>query len=180
MTALLSPMLWRALAVAAALAAMAWAYHLWADHQREIGRTEVRAEWQADRANISEQSRLLTLARDKESARLQAAVDKQREIDHAEKRALGRRVAGLLDSLRDRPERPAADQGSDNLPTASGVGPAGPGNAGCTGDRLYRDDSEALVRLGAAGDRLRIALKQCRIQYQRAEAAQSSVTPSQP
>jgi len=166
----LSPVVLRAVAMAAVLAGLAWAYHLWADHQREIGRIEIRVEWQADRANIAEQSRLLTMARDKESARLQAAVDKQREIDHAEKRALGRRVAGLLNSLRDRPERPAADQGSDNLPTAAGAGPVGPGNAGCTGDRLYRDDSEALVRLAAAGDRIRAALQSCRADYERAAA----------
>lgn len=47
MTWLLSPAVLRAVAVAAILAALAWGYHLWADHQRETGRQEVRAEWRA-------------------------------------------------------------------------------------------------------------------------------------
>ena len=158
----------RAIAVAAVLAGMAWAYHQWADHQRETGRQEIRAQWQADRASIAEQSRLLVLARDRETARLQAAADKQREIDHAAKRALDRRVAGLLDSLRDRPERPAADKGGDGVPAAAGAGAAG---SGCTGAELHRQDAEFLVRESARADRLQAALRSCINAYGRAQAA---------
>ena len=158
----------RAIAVAAILAGLAWAYHQWADHQREIGRQEIRAQWQADRANIAEQSRLLVLARDRETARLQASVDKQRDIDHAAKRALDRRVAGLLDSLRDRPERPAADKGGDGMPEVAGSGAVG---AGCTGAELHRQDAEFLVRESARADRLQAALRSCRDAYGRAQAA---------
>ena len=71
-------MLWRAVATAAVLASLAWAYHLWADHQREIGRAEVRIEWQADKLARAESNRLLLMARDKESSRLQAAADNDR------------------------------------------------------------------------------------------------------
>lgn len=168
MSLLLSPTLWRAIAVAAVLAGLAWVYHQWAEHQREIGRQEIRAQWDADRANIAEQSRLLTLARDKESARLQAAADKQREIDHAEKRALGRRVAGFLDSLRDRPERPSADQSGSDLPAVAGARAAGPG---CTPSQLYRDDAEVALRIAASADKLRIAFQSCRSRYEAAKAA---------
>lgn len=168
MSLLLSPTLWRAIAVAAVLAGLAWVYHQWAEHQREIGRQEIRAQWDADRANIAEQSRLLTLARDKESARLQAAADKQREIDHAEKRALGRRVAGLLDSLRDRPERPSADQSGSDLPAVAGARAAGPG---CTGAELYRPDAEAFTRLAADADRVVAELRSCRSAYEAAREA---------
>ena len=161
----------RAIAVAAILAGLAWAYHQWADHQREIGRQEIRAQWQTDRASIAEQSRLLVLARDKETARLQASVDKQREIDHAAKRALDRRVAGLLDSLRDRPERPADDKGGDGVPEVAGSGAAGPGNAGCTGAGLYGPDARFSLGVAADAARLQAALRSCRDAYGRAQAA---------
>lgn len=151
----------RAIAAAAILAALAWGYHLWADHQRDIGRNEVRAEWQADKLNIAEQNRLLLMARDRDTTKLQAQADKQRSADNAEKIALGRRVAGLVDSLRDRPERPA-DASGGSVSTVAGSGAAGRTDGGCTGARLFRSDSEFLAGQFANATRLQIALKACR------------------
>ena len=165
MSLLLSPMLWRAVAVAAVLAGLAWAYHLWASHQRETGRQEVRAEWHADRLNVAEQNRLLLMARDKASGRLQAQADKQRGIDNAENHALDLRVDELRRRLRDRPDRPA-DTGRNDLPTVAVAGAVGPGNGGCTGAGLFRSDSEFLARQFANASRLQTALRSCRAQRQ--------------
>jgi hypothetical protein len=173
-------MLWRAIAVAAVLAGLAWGYHLWADHQREIGRVEVRVEWQADKIARAEQNRILLMANARQEGVLQAAADKERKALNEKNRTIGRDLAAALDRLRHRPDRPEPADSGGGLPAVAGAGSAGPRNAGCTGDRLYRDDSEALVRLGAAGDRLRIALRSCQAQYQRAQGAWNSVTPSKP
>jgi len=156
----LSPILMRAVAVAAALAALALAYHLWAGHQQDIGRAEVRAEWQADRLNIAEQNRLLLMANARKTDELQAKADKQRGIANAENHALSIRVSELAGRLRDRPNRP--DAGSGGVATATGTGAAGSGNASCTGAGLYKPDGEFLAGLAASADRLRIALKSCR------------------
>ena len=169
MTWLLSPAVLRAVAVAAILAALAWGYHLWADHQREIGRQEVRAEWQADKLARAESTRLLLMARDKATTQLQVTADKERQALNAKNRSINRDLADALGRLRDRPERPTDRPGG--VPENPSTATAGPGDAGCTGDRLYRDDSEALVRLAAAGDRIRAALQSCRADYERAAQA---------
>lgn len=175
MIGLLSPMLIRAIAVALVLASLAWAYHLWADHQREIGRDEVRAEWQADKLVRAEANRILLMANAKASGALQASADKERQALNEKNRSIGLELAESLQRLRSRPERPKPADSSGSVPTVAGPGTAGPGYAGCTGDRLYRDDSEALVRLGSAGDRLRLALQSCRLQYRRAQDAVNAV-----
>ena len=169
MTWLLSPAVLRAVAVAAILAMLAWGYHLWVDHQRETGRQEVRAEWQADKLARAETTRLLLMARDKESASLQGKADKERQALSEKNRTINRDLAAALERVRNRPERPA--DRPDGVPKDTGTAAAGPGDAGCTGDRLYRDDSEALVRLAAAGDRIRAALQSCRADYGRAAQA---------
>jgi hypothetical protein len=180
MTWLLSRHLWRAIAVAAVLAGLGWAYHLWAERQREIGRVEVRVEWQADKLARAEQNRILLMANAKQESDLQAAADIERKALNDKNLSIGRQLADSLERLRDRPERPEPAPGGERVPAVAGAGATGSGHAGCTGDRLYRDDSEALVRLGAAGDRLRIALRSCQAQYQRAQGAWNSVTPSKP
>lgn len=178
MSLLLSPWLLRVAGAAAILAGAAWAYNWWADGQREIGRQEIRpqvaaiqAAWDADKLARAEANRLLVAANAKTSSNLQAAADKERQALNEKNRTIGRDLAAALDSLRNRPERPEPADRGERVPEVAGAGAAGPGNAGCTGDRLYRDDSEALVRLGAAGDRLRIALQSCRAARERDQAA---------
>jgi hypothetical protein len=161
MMALLSQAVWRAIAVAVALAALVGMYAVWTKHQRNIGRAEVRAEWQADRLNIAKQSHLIMTANAEKSGQLQAEADRQRGIANAENHALNLRVDELSKRLRNRPTRPS-DIGAGSVPTVAGAGAAGPGDGACTGDKLYRDDSELLVRLSASADKLRIALRSCR------------------
>jgi hypothetical protein len=169
MIGLLSPAILRAVAVAAILAALAWGYHLWADHQRETGRQEIRAEWQADKLARAESTRLLLMARDKETATLQGKADKERQELNEKNRTIGRDLAAALERLRDRPERPADSAGS--VPANPGAPVTGPRDAGCTGAGLFRDDSAVLVRLASDADRLRAALQSCRADYERAAQA---------
>ena len=169
MTWLLSPAVLRAVAVAAILAALAWGYHLWADHQHETGRQEVRAEWQADKLARAESTRLLLMARDKATTQLQVTADKERQALNAKNRSINRDLADALGRLRDRPERPADRPGG--VPANPGAPTAGPGNGGCTGAGLFRSDSEFLARTFADAARLQSALQSCRADYERAAAA---------
>jgi hypothetical protein len=164
MTALLSPTLWRAIAVAAALAGLAWAYHLWANHQLETGRAEIRIEWQADKLARAEQNRLVLMARDKESGRLQTLADKERKALNEQNRSLDLELAESLQRLRNRPERPATSD--PGVPTNTGPGGGG---RGCTGADLYKPDSEFLTREAARNDKLRIALRACYSSYRAAQ-----------
>lgn len=166
MFAMLSPMLWRAIGAAVLLAALAWAYNGWAERQRNIGRDEVRAEWQADKLAMAETGRILRMAADRESAALQAAENKRRSADNAQKHALELRLAESLRRLRNRPDRPAVDPGAGGVPETAGVGAAGSADRSCTGEGLFRPDGEFLAREAADANRLRIALATCRARYQ--------------
>ena len=123
------------------------------------GRAEVQAEWNADKAQ-----RAAALAAAKDAAQqkereLQEAADKLRRTKDAEIRDLNVRVSELASRLRNRPDRPAdAPAGA-----ASGARPGG-----CTGAELYRSDGEFLVRLAADADRVRLALRACQAQYEKA------------
>ncbi len=173
-------MLWRAIAVAAVLAALAWAYHLWADHQREIGRDEIRVEWQADKLARAEQNRILLMANAKTSSDLQAAADKERKVLHEQNRSIGLELAESLKRLRNRPDRPEPADGASGVPAVAGPSRPGSGDGACTGAGLYKADGEFLERLAADSKRLQATLRSCRATYQRAQSAWNSVTPSQP
>lgn len=168
MIGLLSPAILRAVAAAAILAALAWGYHLWADHQREVGRQEVRAEWQADKLERAESTRLLLMARDKETATLQGKADKERVALNEKNRTINRDLVDALGRLHDRPERPADSAGG--VPENPGTATAGPGDGGCTGQGLYKPDGRFLVGEAADAARLQAALRSCRADYERAAA----------
>jgi len=165
---LLSPVVLRAVAVAAILAMLAWGYHLWEDHQREIGRQEVRAEWQADKMARAESTRLLLMARDRETATLQGKADKERVALNEKNRSINRDLADALGRLRDRPERPADSAGG--VPENPGAATAGPGNGGCTGAGLYGPDARFSLGFAADAARLQAALRSCRADYELAAA----------
>lgn len=76
MNLLLSPWVWRTIAATVILAGLAWVYNWWADGQREIGRDEVRAEWNIDKLARAESNRLLLMANAKRQGDLQVAADK--------------------------------------------------------------------------------------------------------
>lgn len=75
----------------------------------------------------------------------------QQKADH-EKSVLAADVARLTDSLRNRPERPAA---GSPVPTS----PAD--QVACTGARLYREDATAALREAARADSIRLQLDAC-------------------
>jgi len=103
-----------------------------------------------------------------ETARLAEAGHRAREQAHAatlqaitqkaadEKTRLAADLQRALDSLRNRPERPAS--GGD-VPT----GAADP--VACTGAGLYRPDAEFLVREAARADSIRLQLAACQAAF---------------
>ena len=121
------------------------------------GRAEVQQAWDKEKAE-----QYAAYAKGQEEARqreqeMQQAADRLRREKDRETRELAARNTALVNSLRDRNERPT--QGD----TVSGT--TGVGSSGCTGKELYRPDSEFLVRLAGEADELRFALKQCYSQY---------------
>jgi hypothetical protein len=121
------------------------------------GQAEVRQAWDKEKAE-----QYAAYAKGQEEARqreqeMQQAADRLRREKDRETRELTARNTALVNSLRDRNERPT--QG-DSVSSAPGVG-----SGGCTGKELYRPDSEFLVRLAGEADELRFALKQCYAQY---------------
>lgn len=162
MIGLLSPAVLRAVAVAAILAALAWAYHLWADHQRETGRQEIRAEWQADKLARAEANRILLMANAKATGALQAKADTDRKAFHAQIHSIDLERDELARKLRNRPERPKPANSGDGVPANPGTATAGPG---CAPIQLYRDDADVALRIAASADKLRIAYQSCKAQY---------------
>lgn len=171
----LSPIAWRAIAAAALLAALAWAYHQWAERQREIGRDEIRAEWQADKLARAEANRILLMANAKATGALQAAADKERQALNARNRSIDLERDELLKRLRNRPDRPADRDSS--VSAVANHGTAGPADAGCTGAGLYRPDSEFLAGAFTDASRLQAALRTCLAARERDHAAVNGPKP---
>lgn len=125
----------------------------------ELGKTEVQAEWEAQQAVVqAELTKLEQTARKKEQ-KLVAAAHIAQEKANEEKRILDSRYDTLLDSVRNRADRPAGE--------VSGATASAEGTQGCTGAELYRGDAEVLIRLAKRADELRILFKQ----YQDAHTA---------
>jgi len=164
---LLSPTLWRAIAIAAALAGLAWAYHLWADHQRDIGRDEVRAEWQAERLETAKQTLRLIETNTRKSFDLQAAADKERKALNAKLHSVDLEYAESLQRLRNRPERPTTS--NTDVPTNTSPGRSGPEGGSCTGAGLYGGDGRFLAGFAADAKRLQAALRTCRAEQRAAQ-----------
>jgi hypothetical protein len=80
---------WRVLAALLGVALGVWAYLHWRDTQREIGRDEVRAEWQA--ATDDAKNRVEEL---EEAARIKAAEHAVKDAENA------KTIATLTDKLR--------------------------------------------------------------------------------
>jgi len=121
------------------------------------GKAVVQQAWDKEKAE-----QYAAYAKGQEEARkreqdMQEAADRLRREKDRETRELAARNTALVNSLRDRNERP----------TQNGAvsGATGVGSSGCTGKELYRPDSEFLVRLAGEADELRFALKQCYTQY---------------
>ena len=160
MSLLLSPRLWLALAIAALLASThALAY--------QLGRTAVRAAWDAQALATAAHTRAAEQASRDAERTLQAAAYTLRSQKNAEITRLTAARDAALDSLRHRPDRPA----TPDMPATASAGVA------CTGAELYRADGEFLTREAARADTIRAALDQCQAQYTAGREALSAQTP---
>jgi hypothetical protein len=122
------------------------------------GQAEVQQKWDKEKAD-----QLIAYVKAQDEARkreqdMQASADKLRQEKDREIRELNARSTGLLNSLRDRAERPNQTSG---MPSTTGTG-----QSGCTARELYREDSEVVIRIAREADELRLALKQCYAQYE--------------
>jgi len=123
------------------------------------GKAVVQAAWDAERIQQQEAHvKALQESIQKQQA-LQADADQLRQEKDRETRDLLARNTALNNSLRNRPQRPAA-------PTSTVPSTAGTGSSGCTPRELYREDSEVVVGLAREADEIRLALKQCYAQYE--------------
>jgi hypothetical protein len=164
----------RLLAGAIALAALAGLYAWWAGVQRDVGRSEVRAEW----AEVRERQKDAALRQAAENAaeterRLKAQKEAQdaHAQDLARARADAASAAGAADRLRKRvAELAAADRGTPRDPAATGNGPPAGSTASLFADVLGRVD-EALRTTGAFADASRAAGEQCVRSYEALTAA---------
>lgn len=85
-------------------------------------------------------------------------IRSQKEKENAIK-ALNQRHAAIVDSLQQRPSR-SSETTKQNSSSTICTGTGG------TGDRLYREDAEFLIREASKADILRQALKACRAQLE--------------
>ena len=123
----------------------------------DSGKEKIQAEWDKAKADaIAQHAEELRQARDKEQNWQQAANNIQKEKEN-EIRKLNATHAAIVNSLRDRKDRPK-DGVSDNTSVAQD-------GYNCTGKELFRSDAEFLAREAARADEIRIALKQCYAQY---------------
>ena len=122
---------------------------------KQYGMSQVQTLWTQERLALSEaQAEELMKARQREEA-LKVLIARQRQEHRNEIHRIGREHSALVDSLRDRPDRP----GAGGVPEGAGAGVAD--RAGCTGAELYRPDGEFLAREAARADQLRVALRAC-------------------
>lgn len=155
----LDPRQW--LLVIAFCAASTLGYSFWS--ARLIAKGDAAGYARADQKHQTAAAAARQVAAD-QTAALQTAADTARKAHHAALHDLDRVRAELLDSLRNRPQRPASGA---HLPT-----PASPGGAtsGCTGAQLYRADGEFLAGESARAEAVRVSLLACYAQYRRAES----------
>ena len=145
--------------IAGSVVAVVLAYGVGHWQGDDAGQAKVNAQWDKERAEqMAAFAEAQRQAREKEQALQQGAenlrLEKEREIKN-----INARATALANSLRERPDRPAAQGGS--VSSASGVG-----SGACTGKNLYREDGEFLVRIAREADELRAALQQCYKQYE--------------
>jgi hypothetical protein len=140
------------LGLSIALGALVWqSYKL----GKQTGRLEVQTLWDAEKIAV-QQAHLVEVekARQKEQE-LQSVIDKQQVEYKNEINRINHRHSVLVDSLRNRPDRPdgsGVPQDSTSESTASGW---------CSGSQLYRPDGEFLIGEATRADQLRTALQAC-------------------
>ena len=123
-----------------------------------MGRRQVEIEWQeAARLQANAEAEEILKAQQRAEA-LQALLAKQRGEHRNEVNRIVREYAGLVDSLRQRPE--TRSQSDTGLPPGADVG------VGCTGAGLSKRDAEFLAGLAADAARTQAALNSCERAYE--------------
>lgn len=121
----------------------------------EAGQAKVQAEWNIEKARLAEEyAKNLEVQREKERE-AQVAADKTREQKDHEIREANARNTALVNSLRDRPERPKD----------GGVSQTAGACSAATGAQLARGDGEFLARYSSDAARLQSELAHCVTQY---------------
>lgn len=121
----------------------------------EAGQAYVQQQWDKEKARLADEyAKNLQEQREKERE-AQAVADKTREQKDREIREANARNTALLNSLRDRPERPK----DGGVPESAGTCSA------ASGAQLAKGDGEFLARYSADADRLQRELNHCITQY---------------
>lgn len=160
--------MWSLLLNRRALAAIALAVCAWYAYSsgRQSGMSAIQAKWDAEKLQTAlATAKVLEQALKREQA-LQAQTDTIRRTHREQINRLAADHAAALDSLRNRPQRPADGGVPEGASPGAGLAP------GCTGAQLYREDAAVALGLARDADRLRIALGQCQAQYDAVRAAQ--------
>ena len=143
-------------AVIALAAGGAWYAH---SSGQQSGMATIQARWDAEKVRTLEaQGEQILIAQIREGE-LTAQMDKLKRTHRDQTTRIAAAHADLVDSLRDRPDRPSA--GGVPEGAATGAGPT----AGCTGAQLYRPDGEFLAGEARRADELRAALGVCAAAY---------------
>lgn len=158
------PLLWRAVAIAVAVAALLGLYRWWAYEQREIGRWEVRAEWQAEReqqkdaalreaaANAAETERRLRAQKEAQDVHEKAMA--QARADAAAANAAAGRLRHQLAAFS------AAHRGATSNPAPVSDSPPAESALDLLAG-LLSGSAAALTELAAFADAAHAAGKQC-------------------
>jgi hypothetical protein len=117
-----------------------------------------------ERAEIARATSAALERRLEVEAALREQIDRTRQEKDREIRRIVADHRRLVDSLRERPERPS---GAD-VPDPAAAGSAA---AWCTGARLHREDGEFLVGEAARAAELQAELRDCRARYEAARDA---------
>lgn len=127
---------------------------------KSAGKAQVQQAWDKERAQLAEEhAKNEALAREKERA-MQADADKLRQEKNREIREINARATALVNSLRNRADRPATNG------SVSSASEPGRTSSVCTGAELSKQDAEFLAGEAARADEIRAALQQCYKQYQ--------------
>lgn len=127
----------------------------------EAGKAEVQAKWDAQK--LIDASTVITVIETErlKQKQLQTNLDLQRVDYEKSVKASNAKYASLVNSLRERAERPtssASDQGKAGGATTAT-------NGSCTGLQLYRQDGEFLAGFARDSETVRLDLLSCVQQY---------------
>lgn len=146
----------KAIALVVVLAALAAAGAWFIHYEREIGRDDKQAQWDAD--NV-QRARAANLQRERNARVSVQRAEQQAQIEQRKINEIARLntdLARAVDELRNRPERPAGPRPAASNPTAP---------TACTGAELYRPDAEFLVREAARAQRVLLEREACHDKY---------------